>query len=488
MGTVIVVEIPALVVLIFLQWNNFRRAKQASDDLLEEIGVRKDLTIDQFDRLGESYLDGIRRFSNAALVIGIGGTMLLFVIGIIGFMPFLSLDADSMPDSMESSIVWGIIFALFSSLVGLGCHLLIVLRILPATQDKVAEKAEAIIEKESTFKIPSLMGNGDLGGLTIFVEVMQSFAQKVLDSQDEMQRVQLQTSDGIKNLTSAAEGITTATDHLASTIAPMGTLPERLEEIIDGSCSAWENRIEDGQDSFVNAIKELLTDIKNRSERQGKLVKAMKEGQDDLQRITEDFLVELKGMLEPLPNNIRDSLEGLDNIFGRAAERHVQALRDAFLQEIDDLRRERTELSGMIAENQEKLKNWFVSQSSTIVGDIFEALRRDVDEQIVVPLKRMGSYLEGTTEQMPAAAKQFGTNLQQSANTLSEIPEELKKVTVSINETLQSTTNEALMPVVGQTEKLLKTMQKTHAGMDITMDNLIEFIKELIQTIEKKRQ
>ena len=90
MGTFVSVILSVAVLLFILrqQYRNRIRATEKSeeiDQLLEKVkgwslDAGRDTVMDRFDRLVSPPLDDVRRFSNAALIIGIGGTMGIFFI------------------------------------------------------------------------------------------------------------------------------------------------------------------------------------------------------------------------------------------------------------------------------------------------------------------------------------------------------------------------------------------------------------------------
>ena len=497
--------------LLLFQIKQFMASQEASRNVLKALEKFDSSEVpgwgtamDRFDRSVEPQLDDIRRFSNAALVIGIGGTMGLFFLGSLSLGSSL-ISGDEPSEGLKLTVFVGLILALFASIIGVVNHLVISSKI--KVQTEVSKKWESLVKEagNSNGPDPPETPREFFEAVQKFLEEQrefiselqkgfreqQSVAQQVLDAQKELKDIQTGVSDNLEHLTHAIEGIKDSADAVKMLGQPLlkmaeqlHGLPERMEAIMSEAFGTWEERITNGQDSFTQQLQGLLSDIKVSSEAQKYSAEEIQKHQSELQNILDGFLTELMESLRSLsknlatlPDKISRSLGNLDEVFGAEAKRHVADLSNALQIGRDDLIRE-------VMKNQDELRTWLINHSEGIIKDIFDPLKDELHEKIIAPLNRLCQTLDKTSEVMPDAAGEFGTKLQESANILSGIPTELKAATERIDKTLQSTTVDVLKPVSTQMEDFMGTIQDTHVRMGEIVRSLVHTIENLVKELE----
>ena len=395
-----------LLAVLSLQYINWEKAAKNSkkidgrlkskDWLVKDAG--RDVVVDAFDRLLVPPLDDIRRFANASLVTGIGGTMGIFLFEVMHLPSlFESLSAVLSPQGSEVSNigrgeVTGVVtrgaIALFSSFLGVGLHLYISLGILGNAQKSVDQEEEKLIKlfKPTPIIVPP---DTDWTQLDDFVKAIQALLE--------------------------------------------------------------------GQRSLDSSIKEAL--------------QQQPESAESIQRNVEKLTVEL----EMLPETIRKSFK-VNEVFEKVARSYIGELHDTF-KEHRDL------IDQKIVENQKKVEDRLVNQAAEITRRIVEGLQETIEENIIAPLERMRKQLNATTEEMPRAAGEFGSELQHSAATLGIISERLDEIPDSIrkiDEVASTAISEKLDPISDQMSDFLKGLKKGMKG-------LLRLIKSLMEGIEGRR-
>jgi len=478
-----------LIYVIIRQYRNYRQSESASreiDDLLNELSVHSEnksshhsgwkTELEKLDRFVAPHLDDIRRFSNAALVTGIGGTMGIF------FIEALFL-AWSGVDNLEiTTIVQGAVPALLSSLSGIFFHLFILSRHLSEAQENVVDMEKNILDQENLSSTEGPTVNVNIG------DAVQSIFQEIADTQ---------------------KGVA------ESTLEMKGLLEENRETSIIQRNSAQE--IQNGVKIVIEQLKSLPDDLRNSLE-VNEIQSLLNEQQKDVLTILSDFkgataqivasqekFTEISGELldtiqqnlaghqqlaleihgnvqvlteqmKSLPDDIRSSLE-ISEFFDRAAREHIHELHKIFQEHQNEMKNE-------IINNQVEVQRWLSTQIRAIVEKVFDDLQATINNTVVDPLNTMSKKLNAATNEMPTAANKFGTDLIKSADTLSAIPMELEKVSEGINEVVRETAESALQPLSDEMKDFVGTVQDTHQRLENTIHGLVNLIKKLIMGIE----
>ena len=525
MGLITVVFILAEVVLFayVVRWQITN--KRNSEDALGEIDrvLKRDkfdlqnnttassVIINQFDRMVEFPLEKIRSFSNGALVAGIGGTMGLFF-----------LEASSIGLSLAFSggtklpwlwtIFFGLLLALFSSIIGVWKHLRITSDILSAAHDKVSGKESELLDFQT-----------------------QGHAQETELSQ------QLKELTEAWNEADALDLFEMIPEFLQGQTAVMNDMQRRFGEQQAIVWDALEN-----QKDVTQKIDEVLIELKNYSkEQQGSVAKIQTDQQNLLERVDDSLrrlINERKSLtteIDRLPGKIQKSInaEKIGEIFGRQAINYVKGLEDAFQETVfrfgESLKSNQKHLiNRIVSENQTVIKplseftgevknsldhlfnklvsenqrimeafseftdslensqaiqiNKLISENQKIV-DSFGELRDKMEEHIVNPLGGIAVRLEETAATMPEAAQQFGDKLREAAQVLSGIPKELEEVGTNINEVVGSTTAEALAPLSDKMNMYIETVQHTHESLEKIIQGLVHLIRDMVKEMEREK-
>ncbi len=477
----LVLCIAVLVLVIICQYLNFNKSKTSLtdiDDLLKKLLERSDWkgNWEILDRLVVPHLDDIQRFSNAALVTGIGGTMGIF------FLEALYLIPSDVSNLDITIIVQGAIPALLSSLCGIFFHLFILSKHLSEAQESVTDVEMRWLESENVPLRDGPIVNVDISGAVekIFQEI--SATQKgVSDSTQEISRL-LQENKEISLIQRSSakeikEGVQIFAEHLKS-------LPDDLRKSLDlteiqrllkeqqsdvlailSDVKGATSQIVNAQDQFTDVGTELLESIKqNLINHQTSTQKIC----DNVQTLTET--------IETLPGDIRSSLE-ISEFFDKAARSHLDELYKAFKDHQSELKR-------AIIDNQEQQKRWLANNIHKVVADVIDDLQKQINETIKDPLDTMSKKLSAATKEMPDAANKFGTDLIESANTLATIPKELEKVSEGVNEVVRATADAALKPLSDEMKDFVGTIQDTHQRLEKTIHGLVHLIENLIRGME----
>ena len=185
------ISLAVLVCVLLIQYSNRNEALKRLRDIdslianngkswLGDAEVGDSTVMDRFDRSVAPPLDDIRRFSNAALVTGIGGTMAIFLIEAVIFLivrPEIEIDPLSpLPSEVIGMIISGAI-ALLSSLIGVLLHLWISLKILDRAQRSVTEKEEDLVNmlKKSPGDINGIKESSDIDD---FRKILEGFLKR----------------------------------------------------------------------------------------------------------------------------------------------------------------------------------------------------------------------------------------------------------------------------------------------------------------------
>ncbi len=492
--------------VLLLQRRNWSKAFRQSERISEilesnwsEDAERLGNTVtDRFDRLVAPPLDDIRRFSNAALVTGIGGTMLIFFIEAIVFL-LARPEIESLPSPEVVGMIISGAIALLSSLLGVVVHLLISLTILGEAQDRVTQAEGGIVEALTKHLPPPPPDPDFVRALERFFERQDTLNSLIQDAMEFM----------ISSVGGAIEKQQTSVENMERNIEELtGELKKLPGEIIESL--KVNEAFNEVADSYIVSVRKFTATL-NTGDSRGILPHSVMYGAIQMlvryerfgEILHEDcvFMDAVRGFHAPIRQrasifvrkNTRKYLQkplmrSLNGIYWRYSEfsdRHyieklsnrMSNLFEAFLKELKDT----------IIQNQEEVKNWLYNQVHPEMSKIFEDLEKTVDKTIKVPLEDMSDALNNTAHEMPKAkeaAKNFVLQLKASEEILESIAGKLEKFPDSIDETVSRTTSQTLKPLVDQTEKFNEYVQRAHKKSSDTIEGLVNLIKKLIEEIE----
>lgn len=455
----------ALVILlaemgVFL-WLLYRQGKNRSDSWNEvekiesklkdfRLVIPSDVTINQLDRIVEPHLDKIRSLANGALVLGIGGTMFLFLLEAISIGgTTIWSGGESIAPALENDlwkILLGLILALSSSMVGIFSHLSITSKILSPAYERVGEKEAKLLntptqspETKLSKQLEELTRAWDESDPADLFELIPKFLQGQTAVMQSMQ-------EGFqKHQTTALEVMESQKEFTEKNVVTLTTLCDNVEKLSASAKEIGESHTK-LRDEVSNSLEQLLQEQKS-----------------------------LKRELESLPQNIRDSIVGIDELFGKQAKTHVHELRHALEEKI-------SELMEKLGEYQRK-QSLKLFEENREVFTFFENLRSEIQNNIVHPLREVATQLKETTATIP----EIEQDLQKSAQAFSGIPEKLEEAGKEINEVVRSTASEALTPVSDKMNQYIETVEETHQSLEKIIQNLVSLIRNTIRSIEGKK-
>ncbi len=457
---IVLIEVVVFIYLCERQWDNRKKSRDALKKLkqiieLPEFSLRtvtvSSSLLEMFDRKIEFPLEEIRSSSNSALVIGIGGTMKLFILEavLIGIPVIFFAGFEAISSIPQWSIFLGLILALLSSLVGVIFHLHITSKILSDAYDEISSKEAKLSEAQALAhdKNPETELGKQLEELTKawseaeavdlfemipqFLEGQTKVMQRMQDRFEKEQSTTLEVIQSQKELTQKIDGI----------LAEINKRNRVLQEIATEMCKSQKSQLETASNFLERLVNE----------------------RESLTREIED-----------LPENIKNSLdvETINEIFGKEARKYVEGMKDHFEETIADLKSSMDEhlrnLSQKLAYENDEVKEFFDNLQNRIV------------KEVVHPLQILSEKLSETTGSM----SNFSDDLLKSVKAISGIPERLEQVGTNINDVVGSTATEALTPVSKEMERYIYTVRETHKCLEKIIHGLVKLIQDMVQDIE----
>ncbi len=552
--------LPALVVFIVaiyfqaIQWRQSVGESKKIDEIINSFFVDANLgsvMLDHFDRLVAPPLDNIRRHSNSALVIGIAGTMGIFLIEII----FFSNNQDILEFGL-SLVFEGTILALISSLIGMICHLLILSSVSSSAQRKVVEKEKEILDRlnigkqyqdsAEVFTSPIISGEYSsavqseikviyesiaraVGGMkdsqTDFKEFLNETIQHSNGERDSMKEIQ-------KSMNQAVEGMkdsqTDFKEFLNETIQHSNGERDSMKEI-QKSMNQAVGGMKDSQTDFKEFLNETIQHSNGERDSMKEIQKSMNQAVEGMKDSQTDFKEFLNETIQH-SNGERDSMKEIQKSMNQAVggmkdsqteqqkssetiENNVKSLTQELVSLPSELRtsleasqffdkaakeylarlqevfkEHEDKLTETIVKNQLEVERWLGDQIDKAIHEAINNLQEPIKENIVKPLEEMRKKLSVTTDKMPSAANEVSNSLKKSADKLSLIPDKLELVVEKIAEIVRSTTNEALKPASNQMRDFVDTVHDTHSRLENIIQGLVNLIQSLIEEIEGRVQ
>lgn len=468
---------------------------------------------DRLDRKLDPYLDKIRQFAGAALATGIGGTMLIFAFEI---KPLIDL----VTDNSTEGIIWLVLPAVLSSIIGILVHLCLVFFVLQPAQRSVDEEVKKLSQqvRQRFQDLPFQSGFGE----SFQKELTQAFSEALKELPEVFETVQLEAKRLIdladKQLSEVAskldkvsvvyEGLTVAGRKIASSMEdleeltkPLNELPEQIAESLERSVRDWKRELSEVQGGFRESVdatfseqRGLLQKIQANSEAEKAHIQSMFDESHERQKVLMEKFEALSTLLEKLPEEHRKALDGFDEKFGIKAENHVHEFKDVLSDNMN-------KLQTILADAQRRIHSEFVSDTGVIVKEIFDGLRKEIDATITGPLttvndnfKETSDSLKNAASEIPVAAKEFSDSLKASSESLENIPERLDKATDNIEESVQNMQGvlqsimESLQSITKSLQSITKAWkpirvytQQFYGRMQKTIDGLVQRLKKLMR-------
>ena len=486
-----------------LQVKNFkdsRRAAQKIHEVLNQFDSSElpglETAMGRLDRLVEPSLDDIRRFSNAALVTGIGGTMGLFLVEILSLGIFqIVLDQDLSELGRWNALI-GIILAVFASLIGIISHLRILSKILHDVQVEVDRKWDALIQEPASgqqlaidWKEPEVnfieAVQKFLEEQRIVISEMQkrfredlSVAKQVLDTQKELKNVQSGISDSLKDLSDAARSIKNSVDDVAGFTKPLhknaeelNGLPERMKTIMVEAFGAWDERIKDRQDSFTQQLQGIFSDIA------GPLHKST-EQLNGLPERMEAIMVEAFGAWEERIKDGQDSFtQQLQGILS-----DVKGTSDVQKHSTEEIHKRCEELSGLVDKFLTELRGSLKSQTENLesLPDKLEHSIKEFDrifgDEAKIHVRELRDVLEGGLERLTNRV------VENQDKAIRRISDQSEQIIESIYKGLKRDFD---AQIINPLERLMRSLDATSEEMPHAAADFGKKLQESVDTLLK---
>ena len=379
--------------------------------------------MDEADRVHERQVDVLRGGANAALVVGIGGTMAA-----------LALRAILEPEGLIGAVGP----ALGASLSGVANNLLITLRLFPRSDSRFVESLDeyrnALQEcsrqhsprEEFALAVRDQLGNAFREAVRTFPEAFARL-DKSVESLGEVTRAQskavLEAAAGLKEgaegLTSAASDIVPVAELLESTIDRLHGLPDHLKETLDEARTRWELEIRRDQDAFINGVQQVLKSQQELLERTRNAFNEWEERRHDAASEQETQWRETILLIQKSEAKILDIAEGLPSVFAREVARVADAMGEQFgleaRQHVADLtnvvRDGNKSLREAVDSATRDLQNRFLNDTSRVVEETLDRVYRRVEGTLLNSLAEVGEGIKRALVDLPTHAQTFASSL-----------------------------------------------------------------------------
>ncbi len=509
---------PTLTVLGVVQVAVFvwalRLARQSDSDALHELEQRFNPDIqsratrgdgpdwvrymDEADRVHEQRLDGIRTSAHAALVLGIGGTLAVLSLRLLG---------SGDPTTALSNLTDAIGPALLASLFGIVNNLAITLGLFRISDRRFAASLEEYrnaLQARSDASPPTerfaeavrdQLGNAFREAVRTFPEAFARLDESIgeLSRVTERQsKAALEAAAELKSsadgLTSAARKVAPATQLLLASTERLHSLPDRLSQTLDTAMEHWEAEIRRDQQSFVTGVREVLDRQQGILEDTANSFKEWERQRAEVAEIRDEEWLNSMAKVEKAVATIASTVYGLPDRFTQEVQAMAGTLGKQFgleaRQHIQDLVRAIEKETEERAEQTERLMRdlhtRFLNDTSTVVAKTLEQVYRRVENSLLASLHDVGEELREAIKTLPENARGFAasltqadTRLQRSLDALTKSADHLGRVArvteefqSSLTRALQTSTKRGFEPVLRRFEDAAGELHNTARKLD----------------------
>ena len=420
--------------------------------------------MDEADRVHERRVDLMRVWATAALVVGIGGTMLALAVRLWGLPTF------------ELGVLTAFAPALLASLAGVLNNLLITLGLfwlsdrrfeqalndfrqaLRTCSDENAPEerfADAVRDqlgeafREAVRSFPDAFAQLDRS-VQHMGEAAATQSQSTLEAAAGLQR-------GVAGLTAAAAQIAPAADLLNVATTDLRTMPRQLRQTFDEARETWAREMRGDQDAFIGTVRQVLDDQRAILGRTRQALQRWERGRREAAEqqqvawresvdLVQKGSAEIAAIVEALPATFTREIEQIAGRLGRefsiGAQQHVADLTHA-IREGNEILAERIETS------MREVRNQLLNDTSRVVGESAEEVHRRVGEPLLSMLRRVTRGIEEALSTLPENATTFAASLstadeklQQSIDRLKAAADHLERA-VELNENLHASLTRA---------------------------------------------
>ena len=290
--------------------------------------------------------------------------------------------------------------------------------------------------------------------------------------------------DGIKEhaetqITSMQHVLTEADSRQKEVIDRFDQLSELLKQLPEETRKAQENMHRDFGEAAKNHVHDLKNSLNDATQNMHMAIQTgfTEMNQIFVHNVTERF-DKLSNILEAMPEEHRQVLEGMDQKLGNEAANHVYELKNAVSEGTSALQET---LENALQEMQRN----FISDNQQIIGDIFDRLRIEIDDTIKEPLTKVGDNISKASTAMPAAAESFAENLKASSESMQDIPERLNTAAEGLEDTMKNM-QWSLQSITDNLQRIATTRrpvrvytQRFYEKIQSTLDGLVRRIKKM---------
>ena len=382
--------------------------------------------MDEADRVHERRVDRMRVWATAALVVGIGGTMLALAARLWGLSTF------------ELGVLTAFAPALLASLFGVLNNLAITLwlfrlsdghfeqalndfrQALRTCSDENAPQerfADAVRDqlggafREAVRSFPDAFAQLDRS-VQHMGEAAAAQSQSMIEAAAGLQR-------GVDGLTAAAAQIAPVAELLNTATTELRTVPGQLRQTLDATREAWAQEMRRDQEGFIGTVRQVLNDQRAILARTRQALQRWERGRRDAAEQQQKTWRETVELVHQAAEQIVGTAEGLPAAFTREiskvsgelglqfgvkAQQHVGDL-------TDELRKGNQTLAERIETSTREVQNRLLNDTSRVVGESAEEVHRRVGEPLLSMLQRVSRGIEEALEELPAHAATFAASL-----------------------------------------------------------------------------
>ena len=382
--------------------------------------------MDEADRVHERRVDRMRVWATAALVVGIGGTMLALAVRLWGLSTF------------ELVVLTAFAPALGASLIGVLNNLLITLWLFRLS-DRRFERAlndfrqalqtcsdENAPQERFADAVRDQLGEAFREAVRSFPEAfaqldrsVQHMGETAAAQSQSMAEAASGLQRGVDGLTAAAVRIAPVAELLNTATAELRTVPGQLRQTLDETRAAWAAEMRRDQEAFIGTVRQVLDDQRAILGRTRQALQRWERGGRDAAEQQQTMWRETVGLVQKAGVEIVTTAEGLPAAFAREVEQIAGTLGKEFgisaQQHVADLTQEMREgnraLREQIEASTRELQNRLLHDTGRVAGESAEEVHRRVGEPLLSMLQRVSRGIEEALRTLPENAQTFAASL-----------------------------------------------------------------------------
>ena len=400
--------------------------------------------MDEADRVHERRVDRMRVWATAALVVGIGGTMLALAVRLWGLSTF------------ELGVLTAFAPALLASLFGVLNNLLITLWLFRLSDGHFEQALNGFRQALQTCSdenppqerfadaVRDQLGEAFRQAVRSFPEAFARLDQSVkhmVDSAAEQSQMMIEGAasleQGVGGLTAAAERIGPVAELLSTATAELRAAPAELGRTLAETREAWAQEMRRDQDAFIGGVERMAQELRRHQEsfsggigqvldeqrailgRTRQALQRWERGRRDaaeqqhrawretvelVQQAAAQIVATAEGLPAAFSREIAQISSELGQQFGVKAQQHVADL-------TQELREGNKALAGQIETSARESQNRLLNDTKQVVGDSAEEVHRRVGEPLLSMLQRVSRGIEEALDKLPENAETFAASL-----------------------------------------------------------------------------